>query len=68
MELISMKRFQPFPNESAKVGQILFWLFPYEQDTFRRRKSRVQRGGSRSGAQVRGLSSGTRLVGRALAS
>jgi hypothetical protein len=66
MELISMKRFQQFPNESAKVGQILFWLFPYEQDTFRRRKNRVQ-GGSRGAANVRGLGSGTRSISRALA-
>jgi hypothetical protein len=38
-----MKRFQQFPNESAKVGQILFWLFPYEQNTFYRRQTRADR-------------------------
>jgi hypothetical protein len=38
-----MKRFQQFPKESAKVGQILFWLFPYEQNTFNRRQTRAHR-------------------------
>ena len=38
-----MKRFQQFPNESAKIGQILFWLFPYEQSTFCRRTARARR-------------------------
>ena len=43
MELKSMKRFQQFPDDSAKVDQILFWLFPYEQKTFSRPRSRAQR-------------------------
>jgi hypothetical protein len=43
MELKSMKRFQKFPDESAKIGQILFWLFPYEQKTFSRRGTRANR-------------------------
>jgi hypothetical protein len=47
-----MKRFQQFPKESAKVGQILFWLFPYEQNTFSRRQTRAHRA-ARGMAHVR---------------
>jgi hypothetical protein len=53
MELKFMKRFQQFPNESAKIGQILFWLFPYEQSTFCRRGTGAQRA-TRGAASVRG--------------
>jgi hypothetical protein len=32
-----MKRFQQLPTESAKIGRILFWLFPDDQSMFYRR-------------------------------
>jgi hypothetical protein len=48
-----MKRFQQFPNESARIGQILFWLFPYEQSTFSRRGTGTQRA-TRGAAYIRG--------------
>jgi hypothetical protein len=32
-----MKRFQQLPTESAKIGRILFWLFPDDQNMFYRR-------------------------------
>jgi len=58
-----MKRFQQFPNETAKVGQILFWLFPYEQNTFNRRQTRAQRA-TRGAAYVRAYQ-GTSQISRA---
>jgi hypothetical protein len=48
-----MKRFHQLPNESARIGQILFWLFPYEQSTFSRRGAGVHRA-ARGAASVRG--------------
>jgi hypothetical protein len=65
MELKSMKRFQQFPDESAKVGQILFWLFPYEQNTFYRRRTRSNRV-TRGAADVR-VRQGERQINRDLA-
>jgi hypothetical protein len=47
-----MKRFQQFPDESAKIGQILFWLFPYEQNTFCRHQNQAHRA-TRGAAYVR---------------
>ena len=38
-----MKRFQQSPDEANRLGHILFWLFPYEQETFRRGKTRTRR-------------------------
>jgi hypothetical protein len=38
-----MKRFQHSPDEANRLGHILFWLFPYEQETFRRGKTRTRR-------------------------
>ena len=58
-----MKRFQQFPKESAKVGQILFWLFPYEQNTFGRHQTRANRT-TRGAANVRGYQ-GTPQLSRA---
>jgi len=58
-----MKRFQQFPDEAARIGHILFWLFPYEQDTFRRGGTRVRRP-TRGFAQAR-TSVGVRQIGRA---
>ena len=57
-----MKRFQQSLNESAKVGQILFWLFPYEQNTFSRRQTRADRA-TRGVASIR-ASQGTRQFSR----
>ena len=59
-----MKRFEQIPNESAKVGQILFWLFPYEQNTFYRRRIRSGRV-TRGVADVRAYQ-GERQISRAL--
>jgi hypothetical protein len=58
-----MKRFQQFPKESAKVGQILFWLFPYEQNTFNRHLNRAHRA-TRGAAYVRAYQ-GTPQLSRA---
>jgi len=52
-------------HESAKVGQILFWLFPYEQSTFSRRKTRTNRV-SRGSNNVR-MYRGEREIDRVLA-
>jgi hypothetical protein len=57
-----MKRFAQLPNESAKIGQILFWLFPYEQGTFDRRATGAQRA-TRGAATLRGYQ-GTRQSNR----
>ncbi len=57
----SMKRFQQFPDEASRIGHILFWLFPYEQDTFRR-KARAHRA-TREGAYVRAYQ-GVRQISR----
>ncbi|HUI06901.1 MAG TPA: hypothetical protein VL486_07825 [Verrucomicrobiae bacterium] len=48
----SISRFQQFPEEANRIGQILFWLFPYEQETFRRRPTRPHRT-SRGATNVR---------------
>ena len=58
-----MKRLQQFPDESAKVGQILFWLFPYEQNTFCRRQIRPHRA-ARGVASIR-ASQEARQISRA---
>jgi hypothetical protein len=38
-----MKRFQRFPDEASRIGHILFWLFPYEQDALAPRSTRDPR-------------------------
>jgi hypothetical protein len=58
-----MKRFQQLPNETAKIGQILFWLFPYEQNTFCRRQTGAHRA-TRGAAFIR-ASQGARQISRA---
>jgi hypothetical protein len=63
MELKTMKRFQQPPNESAKIGQILFWLFPYEQSTFSRRGTLAHR--TTRGATYGRGNQGTRQFNRA---
>ena len=44
-----MKRFRQLPDETNRVEHILFWLFPYEQGTFRRGRSRANRPVGNSG-------------------
>ena len=39
-----MKRSRRFPDEATRIGHILFWLFPYEQDALGNRKARGNRG------------------------
>ena len=58
-----MKRFRQFSDETNRVGHILFWLFPYEQDTFRRSRTPGHRA-TRTGAYVRAYQN-VRQVSRA---
>jgi hypothetical protein len=48
-----MKRFQQLPTESAKIGRILFWLFPDDQSMFYRRGTWAHRT-TRGTTHVRG--------------
>ncbi|HUI06108.1 MAG TPA: hypothetical protein VL486_03805 [Verrucomicrobiae bacterium] len=39
-----MKRSRRAADETSRIGQILFWLFPYEQDVLSSRRARISRG------------------------